>query len=247
MENENITEKDIDQFSKEFSRRYKRKKRINALLCLFIAFSGFSAVLYSKYVFGNLIIDRLRYMTFWGTIFTSIVSLIFAIVCTMEGVTETEVTYKPVYFLRLSSATTEALIFILVIIALTPAIPDTPDITSYPGFIMHFVVPSATVLSFVLNDPPFGKPNKVEPLRGTVFIGIYATVMTILFGGGLLPSDEAPYFFLNFDHTSRGFRITFLIIIFVLSYGISRGLMKLNMKLSWIWFYNIRKKRGEKN
>ncbi len=145
----------IDELSIWFSKRYKLKKRVNALFCFFIAF--------------------------WGTIFTSAVSLISGIVCVIEAARETEVTKKSVYFLRLSSATTESVIFTVVMVGLIPLVPDEPDIYSYPGIMMHLVVPIVTVMSFLLNDPPYGKPKPVEPMRGTLFLAIYGVVMIFFF------------------------------------------------------------------
>jgi len=129
-----ISEREIEEFSERFSKRYILKKKVNTLLCFFIALCGTTAVLYSRFVFHNSIFDRLRYMTFWGTIFTAVVSFIFGIVCIMEARKETEVTHRWVYFLRLSSATAEAVIFAVVMIGLLPIIPDDPDLSSYPGY-----------------------------------------------------------------------------------------------------------------
>ena len=237
---------DINEFSERFSRRYILKKRVNALLCFFIALCGTSAVLYSRFIFHNALFDRLRYMTFWGTIFTSAVSFIFGIVCIIEAKKETEVTYRWVYFLRLSSATTEAVILSVVMIGLMQIVPDNPDITSYPGFMMHLVVTTTTIASFLLNDSPLGKPKGLEPFKGTIFLATYAVVMTILFGTGTLGSERAPYSFLDFDHTSLLFRLLSLVCIFAIGYVVSWLLMRLNMKLSWIWFYDLKraKKRG---
>ena len=95
-----LSDLEIEEFSEQFSRRYIQKKRVNAILCFFIACCGTSAVLYSRFVFGNALLDRLRYMTFWGTIYTSVVSLIFGIVCVMEAARETEVTSRKVYFVK---------------------------------------------------------------------------------------------------------------------------------------------------
>lgn len=43
-----LSDKDIDEFTKQFSKRYIFKKKINALLCFFISLCGISAVLYSN-------------------------------------------------------------------------------------------------------------------------------------------------------------------------------------------------------
>ena len=240
-----ISDRELEEFSERFSKRYTLKKKVNALLCFFIALCGTSAVLYSVFVFHSEIFDRLRYMTFWGTYFTSIVSFIFGIVCIMEARKETEVTYRWVYFLRLSSAATEAVIFAVVMVGLLPILPDNPDLSSYPGFMMHLVIPFTTVASFLLNDSPIGKPKAADPLKGEIFIATYAVVMTTLFGTGVLGSEKAPYSFLDFDHTSPTFRLFSCICIFVTGYIVSWLLIRLNMKLSWIWFYDI--KRAKKS
>ncbi len=243
-QNPKVSERELDEFIEQFGKRYILKKRVNALLCFFISLCGTTAVLYSRFVFNNPLFDRLRYMTFWGTIFTAAVSFIFGIVCIMEAVRETEVTYRPVYFLRLSSATTESVIFASVTVALTPLVPDVPDLSSYPGIMMHLVVPVTTVMSFLLNDPPIGKPKPADPLNGMLIISAYAVLMTMLFGTGMLSSDKAPYSFLDFDKTSTLFKLVCLAAIFAAGYIVSWLLMRLNMKLSWVWFYN--KNRSKK-
>lgn len=241
-----ISEQEIDEFGEMFSKRYILKKRVNALICFIIAFCGTTAVLYSRFIFNNPLIDRLRYMTFWGTIFTSVVSFIIGIVCIVEAVRETEVTYKKVYFLRLSSATAESVIFAVVMFGLTPLVPDQPDLHSYPGIMMHLVVPVLTILSFLFNDPPFGKPKPVEPLKGTILIAIYAVVMLSFFGAGVLPSEKAPYSFLDFKNTTLIYKIGCIAGIFAVGYAVSWLLMRLNMRLSWIWFFDRKrlKKKG---
>lgn len=243
MANQNlkVTESELEEFSRRFSRRYIFKKKVNAILCFFIALCGTTAVLYSKFIFHNALFDRLRYMTFWGTIFTSAVSLIFGIVCIAEAAKETEVTARWAYFLRLSSATTELVIFAVVMFGLTPLVPDQPDITSYPGIMMHLVVPTTTVMSFILNDSPIGRPKPPEPLIGTSFVAIYAAVMMTLFGTGTIGSERAPYSFLDFENTTASFKVKCLAGVFAVGYLVAWMMMRLNMKLSWIWFIDIKK------
>lgn len=241
-----LTEREIDEFAARFGRRYILKKRVNALLCFFIAFCGASAVLYSMFVFHNNLFDRLRYMTFWGTIFTTVVSFITGIVCIVEATKETEVTNRPVYFLRLASATAESVIVAVVIVGLTPLVPDVPDISSYPGVMMHIVVPTMTVLSFLLNDSPIGRFKPEDPAKGTLFLAVYAVLMTTLYGTRTIPSEKAPYSFLDFDNTSIGFKVVCLVGIFAVGYAVSWLHMKANMKLSWIWFGDLKnlKRKG---
>ena len=241
-----VSERELEDFGERFSRRYILKKKANAILSFFIALCGTTAVLYSRFIFHNALFDRLRYMTFWGTIFTSAVSLIFGIVCIAEAAKETEATARWSYFLRLSSATTELVIFSVVMFSLTPLVPDQPDITSYPGIMMHLVVPTTTVMSFLLNDSPIGKPKPAEPLIGISFVAIYAVVMVTLFGTGTIASERAPYSFLDFENTTIFFKVKCLVGIFVVGYLVAWMMMRLNMKLSWIWFSDIKrmKKKG---
>lgn len=239
-----VSEKELEVFGERFSRRYILKKRVNALLCFFIAICGTSAVLYSRFIFHNALFDRLRYMTFWGTIFTAIISYISGIVCIVEARKETEVTYRWAYFLRLSSATTESVIFAVVMFGLTSFVPDDPDLSSYPGFMMHLVVPVTTVMSFLFNDSPIGKPKPSDPLKGIMIIAVYAVVMLTLFGTGMVSSERAPYSFLDFENTSALFKLVCFSGIFAVGYAVAWLLMKLNMKLSWIWFKDINRRKG---
>ena len=121
---------DLDEFQARFSRRYTIKKRVNAIICLFIALCGISSVLYSVFVNGMNLFDRLRYMTFNATIFTTLISLVFAVACLVEAASGTEITHRWIYFLRLSSAATEIVVFAVVVFGLTPLVEDQPDVTS---------------------------------------------------------------------------------------------------------------------
>ena len=242
-QNGKVSDSEIEEFSRRFRRRYILKKKVNALLCFLIAFCGISAVIYSMLAFHKDLFDRLRFLTYCGTIFTAIVSFAFGVVCFAEAAKETEVTYKWVYFLRLSSAATELIIFAVVMFGLLPIVPDIPDVRSYSGIMTHIVVPFATVASFLLNDPPFGKPKAADPLKGMIFVGFYGLVMTISFASGILSSEIAPYSFFDFKKTSLLFKLACLAGILAVSYGASWLLMRLNMKLSWVWFYDLKKRK----
>ena len=231
---------DLDDFQTRFHNRFLFKKRCNAYISLIIAIFGMAAVAYSVFVFKSNLIDRLRYMTFCGTIYTSIISLIFFFVCIHEADKNTEVTSRTVYFMRLSAASTEFIIFFVVMVGLLPSLPDKPDISSYPGIMMHLVIPALMLLSFIFNDAPIGKLKPLEPFLGTSFITIYAIIMGVLFGSGILPSDLAPYSFFDFKHHSFLFPLTAAAFIYTAGYNISLFLSILNMKLSWIWFSDIK-------
>jgi len=231
----------VEEYEQFFNYRYRLKKRFNAAVCFVIVFCGISAILWSVFIFHNNLINRLRYMTFDGTIFTTVTSLLCGIACMTEAKYDFEVTNRTIYFLRLSSATTEFVIFIVVVFGLSPLVPDNPDVTSYTGIMMHLIVPFLTLFSFLFNDAPIGKLKPLDPLKGSIFITIYAVVTLILFGTRILPSDLAPYSFLNFDQNSLLFKLACLVGIYAVSYSISLLLSILNAKLSWIWFERPKK------
>lgn len=232
----------IEQFEQKFTQRYHIKKTVNAVVCFMIAFCGVTAILWSVFVFHNNLFNRMRYMTFDGTIFTTITSFICGIVCLKEAHDNYEVTNRWVYFLRLSSATTEFVIFSVVMFGLTPLVPDNPDVTTYTGVMMHIVVPFLTLACFMFNDAPIGKLKPHEPFYGTAYITLYAVIMLVLFGTGILPSSLAPYSFLDFSSNSLLFKLECLAGIYAVGYLISLLLSILNRKLSWIWFADFRKK-----
>ncbi len=236
---------DLEKFQLDFRRRYILKKTVNLVMSCFITFCGVTSILYSVYVHGSNLIDRLRYMTFDGTIFTTIISAIFTVTCMIEAVYEIENTSRFVYFMRLSSAVTEFVIFAVVMFGLTPLVPDQPDIVTYTGLIMHIVIPAATLLCFIFNDAPIGKIKWYEPLQGTWYITVYAVVMTIVFAFGILPPEKAPYSFLNLRDSSIPFVLACGIGIYAIGYIIGMLLIKLNNRLSWVWFYGL--KKGIKN
>ena len=239
MENADRKTIDPDEFEKRFMERYRTKKKVNAAVSFLIVFCGVSAIMYSVFVFHNNLFDRMRYMTFDGTIFTTIISFISGFTFLREARDDTEVTNRSVFFLRLSSAATEMIIFAVVMFGLAPLVPDVPDITSYTGIMMHLVIPFLMVFSFVFNDAPQGKLKPAELLKGSAFITIYAVIMLILFGGRILPSSLAPYSFLDFDNTSLGFKLACLAGIYLVAYIVSWLLVILNGRLSWIWFSDM--------
>ena len=100
----------VEEYEQFFNYRYRLKKRFNAAVCFVIVFCGISAILWSVFIFHNNLINRLRYMTFDGTIFTTVTSLLCGIACMTEAKYDFEVTNRHIYFLRLSSATTEFVI-----------------------------------------------------------------------------------------------------------------------------------------
>lgn len=232
---------DLDELLLRFNRRYILKKTINLVMSCFITFCGVTSILFSVFVLGSSLYNRLKYMTFDGTIYTTIISAVFTVVCIIEAVYETEITNRVVYFVRLSSAVTEFIIFAVVMFGLTPLVPDQPDIVTYTGFIMHIVIPICTLLCFVFNDAPIEITKWYEPFNGSIFITIYAVIMGVLFGTGIFPSEWSPYSFLDFKNSSLWYIFACTLGIYIVAYIIGYLLIFLNNKLSWSWFYGLNK------
>lgn len=238
---------DLDRVAAEFDRRYRIKKSVNAVFNLLIAVSGTFVFLYTIIVLKRSVLSRLKYMTFCSTLFTSAVSLFTFIVCILEAKRRTEVTKKAVYFLRLSAALTESIVLAVVLFGLTPLVPDKPDIRTMVGIMTHLVIPPMTVLSFIYNEAPIGKLKPLEPFLGTWYITTYAAVMTVLFGTGIVPSELAPYSFLDFKHHSFIYPIMCLAGIYLVGYLVALLLSKLNMRCSWTWFRGLGRSRDVSN
>lgn len=238
---------DLDRVAAEFDRRYRIKKSVNAVFNLLIAVSGTFVFLYTIIVLKRSVLSRLKYMTFCSTLFTSAVSLFTFIVCILEAKRRTEVTKKAVYFLRLSAALTESIVLAVVLFGLTPLVPDKPDIRTMVGIMTHLVIPPMTVLSFIYNEAPIGKLKPLEPFLGTWYITTYAAVMTVLFGTGIVPSELAPYSFLDFKHHSLIYPIMCLAGIYLVGYLVALLLSKLNMRCSWTWFRGLGRSRDVSN
>ena len=95
------------------------------------------------------------------------------------------------FYLRLSSATTELVIFAVVIFGLSPLVPDRPDVSTYTGIMMHLVMPFLALFSFIFNDAPIGRLKPIEIFQGTAYISHYAGIMLILYGFRILLSRLA--------------------------------------------------------
>ena len=227
---------DLDQFEQRLEKRFRLKKTVNAIFSMFIAVIGVSTLVADVFVYHNNLFHQMRYMTFDGTIFTIVISLFSCVIFIRELLNYREVTTRFLYFIRLSAATTEFVIFAVVVFGLSPLVPDKPDVTTYMGVMMHLVIPFLMLFSFQFNDAPTGRLKPLEPFKGTIFITIYAIVMLILFGCRILPSSLAPYSFLDFDNTGWGYKLACMFGIYLVGYLISLLLSNVNRLLSWVWF-----------
>lgn len=232
---------DLELFEKSFEKRFRLKKQLNIGLCILIFILGLTSFIY-KATYEGSALSCFREMTVCGTVFSSLVALAYAVLSLYELIRKTEIEALPLYYLRLSSASAEFIILIIVLVGYLPFVPAHPVIGRYDMINMHVLVPILTLISFVFNDPPRGKLNPVQRLGGLCFLLLYTIGETICILLYIIPEEKIPYFFLNIRHQPVWFTLLAAVVIFGLGYVLSWGFSELNRKGSWFW-YRIGKKR----
>lgn len=233
---------DIERFEREFSRKFRQKKALNIAVCLVIFVLGVTSFIYKANYEGG-ILTCFREMTVCGTVFSSIVSLIYAMMSVYEYVHDKEIEVAALYYLRLSSATAEFIILIVVLVGYLPFIPAHPVIGRYDMINMHVLVPVLTLFSFMFNDPPRGKLTPVQRLGGLCFVLLYTIGETVCILLYIIPENKIPYFFLNVRHQPLWFTLLAVVVIYGLGYLLAWLFSECNRKCSWLWYRMGRKKK----
>ena len=157
----------------------------------------------------------------------------------------TELTRRSVYYLRLSSAVAESVIFIVVLFSQLPIFPEhLPIFDRYDSFVMHVLVPMLGIESFVINDLPIGRLKPRQRWQGTWFVSCYALTILTLIGTGVLPPELIPYPFLNYRENGWGLFLAAFVFIYGCGYLMAWGISEANRKLSWLWFKDIDRGKG---
>ena len=225
----------LEQFEVYFDKRYKQKKRLN--MCLSVVIIGlclFSLVYMQNNDKEGLLI--FRWMTVDATVFTLFSTLFFFVVNIIELMKNTELTRKTIYISRLSCAVAESLIMVTVLVSQLPIFPMHLHILRPDMFCMHLVIPVLVVLSFTLNDSPYGRLNRFDTFRGTSFVTFYAVIILYLISVGVIKREKIPYGFLDIKAMNSFQIIATIIVFYIVSYGLSHILSEMNRKLYWNWF-----------
>ena len=221
-----------------FSRRYRLKKRTNLALSVLIAALGVSSFLYGLRLEPMPTI--VRWLTVDGALFTTFGAIVFIIVNLVEILRDTEMTLVPVYYLRLSAAVAESVIFIVVLFSQLPVFPEhLPIFDRYDSFVMHVLVPILGAGSFLVNDSPIGRLTPRQCWQGTWFVTYYAVNILTLIATGLLPPELIPYPFLNYRDNGWGVFFAAFVFVYGVGYLMAWKLSKWNGRLSWLWFKDI--------
>lgn len=165
-----------DAILENLDRRYRMKKRASRSVSNLIFILGVTSFIYGWQLEPSMTI--FRFMTVDGTVFTTLSALACAIVNAVEIVKNVELTRKQVYYIRLSSAVAESVIFIVVAFSQLPIFPEhLPVFDRYDSFVMHLLIPVLCVASFLMNDAAIGRLTFAQRWHGTRFVTCYAAAL----------------------------------------------------------------------
>lgn len=237
MDNNGII-KDYEAIQRAFDRQYRKKKHANLIISMLIAVLGVSSFLYGLRLEPMPTI--FRWLTVDGTLFTTISAIACIIVNVVEVLRNTELTQRSVYYLRLSSAVAESVIFIVVLFSQLPVFPEhLPLFDRYDSFVMHVLVPLLGIESFLINDSPIGRLKPKQRWYGTWFVTYYAVNILVLIGTENLPPELIPYPFLNYRDNGWGVFIAAFVFVYGCGYLMAWGISEGNRKLYWLWFKGV--------
>ena len=217
--------------------RFKYKKQLNILISLTISVLGFCSFFISVVRDMNWdFLSDFRFMTINGTVFTSIISLITAVISLAEIIKGEDIKLEKLFFLRLTSVVTESIIAIVILMSLFPFIPDKPNILKYDSFNMHVIIPILTIISFLIAEPPSDKIKPIMRFNGSALITIYSVIIVSLILWGVIPQSEIPYSFLEVNTRPLWYILLAGVIIYAGAYFLSWGYIELNKKISKSWY-----------
>ena len=217
--------------------RFKYKKQLNILISLTISVLGFCSFFISVIRDMNWdFLSDFRFMTINGTVFTSIISLITAVISLAEIIKGEDIKLEKLFFLRLTSVVTESIIAIVILMSLFPFIPDKPNILKYDSFNMHVIIPILTIISFLIAEPPSDKIKPIMRFNGSALITIYSVIIVSLILWGVIPQSEIPYSFLEVNTRPLWYILLAGVIIYTGAYFLSWGYIELNKKISKSWY-----------
>lgn len=236
-----------DKVQVAFDQRYRQKKMTNLAISLVIVALGVSSFMYGLRL--ESIRTIFRWLTVDGTVFTTVSALVFVAVNLVEILAHTEMTKVPVYYIRLSSAVAESVVFLVVMFSQLPFFEEhLPIFDRYDSFVMHVLIPILGVASFLINDSPIGRLSPAKRWHGTWYVTFYAVAILTLIEIGKLPSDMIPYFFLDYRRNGWGIFLGAFAFVYGSAYLMAWRLSEWNRKLSWLWFTgitNVARKRDD--
>lgn len=215
-----------------------RKNKANMAVSALILLLGVSSFLYGLTLEPSVTI--FRFLTVDGTIFTTLGALACIVINLIELMRGTDFTSAIAYYVRLTMAVAESVIFIVVVFSQLPFFSQhLPMFDRYDSFVMHVMIPLLGVGSFLVNDSPIGRLSPGKRWYGTAFVTFYGTIILTLISTGRLPSELIPYFFLDYRNEGWGIFAAAFVFVYAVAYLMTWGLSEWNMKFSWVWFRRV--------
>ena len=228
----------FDRIEQEMRRRNSMRKKLNLVLCLITVFLGTTATIYKVRYEGGFI-TCFREMTVCATVLTTITSALLVLQNLYEIRLGSETSNHALYFFRLSSAVTEFIVIVIVLIGYLPFFSDHPVIARYDMLNMHLLVPLLAIGTFIFNDSAIGKVSWLKLLYGLLIITIYAVFILTLILTYVIPENKIPYSFLDVRNQPFWFPLLAFVVIYGIGYLLSWMFYKLNLKLSWHCYYGV--------
>ncbi len=228
----------LDQISVRMRRRNLFRKLSNLMLCLVIVVFGIASTAYKVRYEGGFL-TCFREMTVCATVLTSVTSAALVFQILYEIRIGSEVTSSILYYWRLSSAVTEMMVLLIVLIGYLPFFTDNPVISRFDMIHMHVIIPLLTIAAFLFYDSPIGKLPKRKLLYGLLIITVYAVFILTLILTYIIPENKIPYSFLDVRNQPFWFILLAIIVVYGGGYLLSWLFYTLNLKLAWIWYRDI--------
>ena len=219
-------------------RRHLFRKLNNLILCIVIVVLGIASTIYKVRYEGSFL-TCFREMTVCATVLTSVTSALFIFQIIYEIIIGSEVTSPPLYYWRLSSAVTEMMVLLIVLIGYLPFFTDNPVIGRFDMINMHVIIPLLTIATFLFYDSPIGKLPMRKLLHGLLIITVYAVFILTLILTYVVPENKIPYSFLDVRNQPFWFILLAVIVVYGGGYLLSWLFYTLNLKLAWVWCRGI--------
>ena len=227
-----------DQILALMRKQNYRRNLVNMILCSIIVFLGVTATIYKVRYEGGFI-TCFREMTVCSTVLTSLTSAALILLNIFQMKVGSEVTYRTLYYWRLSSAVTGFIVIMIVLIGYLPFFSDHPVIGRYDMINMHVIIPLLTIGTFLFNDSAIGAVRPLARLNGLLIITVYTGFIMTLILTYVIPEKQIPYSFLNVRHQPFWYIALAVIVIYGSGYLLSWLFSYLNFKLSWLWYRHI--------
>ena len=226
------------EITREMDKRNRLRKTVNILLCLAIVILGVTSTIYKVRYEGGFL-TCFREMTVCSTVLTTITSAALILHNLYELRIGSETSIPAVYYFRLSSAVTEFIVLMIVLLGYLPYFTDHPVITRYDMLNMHVLIPILTIGTFLFNDSAIGEVSPRMLWNGLDIIAIYAVFILTLILTYVVPENRIPYSFLDVRNQPFWFPLVTALFICGIGYLLSWLFYKLNRKLSWLWFKDV--------